>query len=330
MKRKTGMKLLAAFMAVMGAVAACLGAGSAFFFKLLFARVQPKGTEKILGGMDPDDPDVRARKKMEAETLAWAEGQKCSDLTVRSFDGLLLHARLIWAEEDTDKTMLLVHGFHGRPQGDFAGVTKFYHKMGFNVLWVDDRAHGKSEGNWLGFSWLDRLDVVAWCRELVLLFGPGAKIVLHGVSMGGAAVMMASGEEDLPKEVAGIIDDCGFTTALEEVRHVFPDTFRLLRGPVFFFSTLASKIKFGYYLSESSSLKQLQKNERPILFIHGGADDFVPTRMVHELYEATKGPRRLYIAEGAGHALSYARDPERYEREVLDFLRSIGFAGEEA
>ena len=71
-------------------------------------------------------------------------------------------------------------------------------------------------------------------------------------------------------------------------------------------------------------MKQLAKGDRPMLFIHGTADDFVPVDHVFENYAAkTHGYKELYLVEGAVHANSYAKDPANYAWRVKYFLDRV-------
>ena len=77
---------------------------------------------------------------------------------------------------------------------------------------TDARAHGKSEGEYIGFGVLDRFDAKKWIDYAIERFGENVNIFLHGESMGGATVLMAGGL-NLPKNVKGIISDCPITSA---------------------------------------------------------------------------------------------------------------------
>ena len=57
-----------------------------------------------------------------------------------------------------------------------------------------------------------------------------------------------------------------------------------------------------------------------MLFIHGDSDDFVPTAMVHELYQAKPEPKQLWLAPGSAHARAYSDHPAEYTRLVRDFV----------
>ncbi len=307
---------------------AMIGSLAAFLFRLIFVR-RDKDTKAVIkrgrkASEDArEDTDGIRRAELLDETKVWVEAHHPDRIHVRSYDGLKLTARLIRAEENQKKAAILVHGFRSEPEWDFGGLVQFYHKEGYHVLLVDDRAHGESEGNILGFGWLDRRDVVSWARQLVLLFGEDVQLILHGVSMGAAAVMMASGEYDLPTQVRGIIEDCGFSSTLDEFRHIFPKYLKALEGAVLAADNMIVKITSGYDLKDASCKEQLKLNFRPALFIHGSEDKFVPVDMVYDNYYATKGEKTLYVCKGADHARSYAHDPETYEKTVLSFLDSL-------
>ena len=312
-------KILKALGILTAIAAVLLGLVSAFFYIVAFKRKVPELFNRLLFGGMGESEDDKKRNALTKETEEFLSGMKLTELTISAEDGLKLYGKLLMAEEHKG-TAILMHGFHGFPEGDFAGLIRHYHEIGFNVLMIHDRGLGKSEGKWLGFSWLDRRDLVLWAKYITGLFGDDERSFLHGVSMGGAGVMMASGEEDLPASVKGIIDDCGFTSTLDEFRHVFPDKFSFLREPVLFIDSVASRIFRGYFFKEASSLDQLKKNTRPILFIHGGADDFVPTEMVYRCYDAAVSEKELLVVPGAGHAVSYVHSPEMYEEAVDSFI----------
>ena len=84
-----------------------------------------------------------------------------------------------------------------------AGFVHKFYTLGYNILAVDARAHGDSEGTKIGMGWPERMDIIKWIN-LILSWEPNARIVLHGVSMGAATVLMASGE-DLPGNVKAVI-----------------------------------------------------------------------------------------------------------------------------
>ena len=201
---------------------------------------------------------------------------------------------------------------------EYAYYIKFYHDLGFHILLPDNRAHGESEGQYIGFGWLDRLDCIQWIHQVKDYFHKDLQIVLHGISMGSATVLMASGEE-LPSDVKCIISDCGFTSVLDEFKHELHQR-HIPASLVLPTATLLSKKRVGYSFKEASTIEQVKKSKTPTLFIHGDRDNFVPTYMVYDLYNACSADKDLLIVEGAGHAQSYLVDPKLCESTIIEFM----------
>ncbi len=290
---------------------------------VVYARNIPKYATPLLGGhMDSDlsDPAEVKRIELAKETEEYVETREYDEMHTQSFDGLRLYARLLKGDPASKRVAILIHGYHSSATLDFGGMVQFYHKKGYHVLLPDGRAHGKSEGKLLGFGWLDRRDAISWCKKVIRMFGPEAEIILAGVSMGAAAVMMASGEEDLPRQVKVLIEDCGFSSTIAQFEYMFPKEAAFLRKPVLFFDNLISLIFNHYSLYKASSVKQLEKNTRPIMLIHGAEDTFVPASMLDENADAAQTFKRILVVPGAEHAKAYDQNTEKYEAAVSQFL----------
>ena len=195
---------------------------------------------------------------------------------------------------------------------------QWYYENGYHVLSPHMRAHGDSEGAYIGMGWLDRKDMLRWIRTIITQ-DPQAQIVLHGVSMGAATVMMTSGET-LPDNVKAIIEDCGYTSVWDIFSSELHVRFGLPDFPIMHVSNLVSSFKAGYSWKDASALGQVKKSRTPMLFIHGDADDFVPTDMVYPLYESATCEKQLLIVSGAGHAQSRETNSDLYWHTVETFI----------
>lgn len=249
----------------------------------------------------------------------WLAEQDCELWKLRSGDNLRLTGYYLSAHKATNKTVILAHGYtsQGKDMGSFA---RFYHeKLGYNVLMPDSRGHGQSEGNYIGFGWPDRKDYLLWIEKALERVGDDAQIVLHGISMGGATVLMVSGEK-LSAQVKVIINDCGYTSAYDQLAYQLKRMYGLPAFPILPVTSLLTKIRVGYGFKEASALEQVKKTALPVLFIHGEKDMFVPTAMVFELYEACSSQKEIYIVKGAGHGNAYSTDRPAYEERVRAFL----------
>lgn len=218
------------------------------------------------------------------------------------------------------KTVIISHGYKGNRE-TMSSYAKMFYNLGFNILMPDDRAHGDSAGKYINFGWLDRLDYMSWINKLIDIKGEDEKILLFGVSMGGATMEMLSGE-NLPTQVKAIIADCGYSSIKEEMTYLLKEQYHLPEYPIEPMVSTINRRRLGFYLSDVSSMEQLKKNRRPILFIHGGKDTYVPVRMAYENYRATKAPKQLWIVKNATHAESFWYNPAAYQARVSTFLKT--------
>ena len=124
-------------------------------------------------------------------------------VSITSYDGLKLTARY-YHRNDGAPVKIEFHGYRSAATRDFSGANELDVLTGCNVLLVDQRSHGLSEGTTITFGIKERHDVVSWANYAVDRFGSDVKILLSGVSMGAATVLMASNLE-LPSNVKGII-----------------------------------------------------------------------------------------------------------------------------
>lgn len=231
---------------------------------------------------------------------------------------LKLDADYIPAAHETTKTVVVAHGYM-QAKEDMASRIRLFHNAGFNVLAPDDRGHGHSQGNYVGYGWPDRLDYLKWLDQLLRRKGDNTQIALYGESMGGATVMYLSGEK-LPRQVKVIVEDCGYTSIMSELAYQAKAMFKLPKYPLVPAVALTASLKAHYNVFEASTIAALHHNTRPILFVHGGADKFVPTWMAYKEYAATTAQKKLWIVPQAGHARSLNTDPAKYRRVVVGWI----------
>ncbi|WP_426447185.1 alpha/beta hydrolase [Paenibacillus sp. S-38] len=285
-----------------------LAAASHYFYTMAIAR-RPK---TFLAG----NPDL---KDTPVSDPVWLDAQPLEAWELVSGDGLRLKGYFLPALRDTSRIVLLAHGYSGSGKMHMNALAKLYHEeLGYHVLLPDARGHGDSEGTYIGFGWPDRRDVLLWIGELIRRFGAEAQIVLHGVSMGGATVLMTAGEP-LPPQVKAVVSDCAYTSVKDVLSYQLGRMYKLPAFPFIGMTSLITRLRSGYSFGEASALEAVRRAEKPILFIHGGADTFVPTPMVHRLMEACRGYKELFLVPGAGHGMAYTAAPEEYAWRVRQF-----------
>ncbi len=247
--------------------------------------------------------------------------QPHNDIYIKSNDGLKLHATY-FPVGNQKKIVICFHGYTSQGTKDYIALSDYYLKKGYSMLLVDERAHGESEGEYIGFGCLDRFDALCWINYIIENNGSDVHILLHGISMGGATVLMTSGLE-LPEQVKGIISDCGFTSPKYVFTHVLNSLYHLPSFPVIPVADKMNKIRAGYGMDECNAAREVQKAKVPILLIHGDADTFVPCSMCDEIYENCASPKQKLIVKGAAHAESYYKDTVTYEKALNKFIGEV-------
>lgn len=234
-------------------------------------------------------------------------------------DGYHLDAYYIPAAHPTNKTAIVQHGYmqNKKEMGAYAAM---FHQMGYNVLLPDLRDLGDSQGNFIGYGWPDRKDMVRWADEIVHKNGQNSQIVMFGISMGAATMAMASGEANLPEQVKAFVVDSPYTSVEGEIEYQAMQMFHIPYWPLFPVFEQVVKFKTGYNLKTMSTLSQVKKDTRPMLYIVGKADTFIPPKDTLELYHATKAPKELLEIPHAKHVKSYQVDPQKYQSTINNFL----------
>ncbi|MBQ8028557.1 MAG: alpha/beta hydrolase [Clostridia bacterium] len=247
----------------------------------------------------------------------WYDQNYKQDVTIKSRKGIDLHATEFRNPSNSNVWVLVIHGWTNVKREMSSYAMEFY-KRGFNVLIPDLRGHDHSESKFVSMGWLDRLDMVDWINSLVAE-NPKAKIIIHGVSMGGATTMMTTGEK-LPENVVLAIEDCGFTS----VHDIFVDQcirkYKLPPKLIMPVATFVNKLMNGFFFKEASAVEQLKKSVTPTLFIHGDKDDFVLPENLDKVYKACAAPKEKYVVRGAEHAVSSHWFHEEYWGVIDRFL----------
>ena len=251
------------------------------------------------------------------ESLCWMAEQEWEEVAARGEDGVPLHG--YWREaERAAGAVILFHGYHSCPENDFAGLMEYYAARGFHILAVEQRCHGESGGARITFGAMERFDALAWAA-LAAAKAPGLKIYLHGVSMGAATVLMASGLP-LPEAVSGIIADCGFTTPKAILAYQLTRQYHLPQFPFVPVGTVAGMALLGRGFVTASSLRAVRGTGLPVLVVHGQEDHSVPVEMARQIYEACGGEKSLLLVRGAKHAVSFLCDSGAYSAALDAFF----------
>ena len=251
-----------------------------------------------------------------ADTLV--RSQPMERVSVTAKDGTELCG--FYLNQNSAKTMIFVHGYRGEPISNFCMQAKHYFELGWNLLFIIQRAHGESGGSFLGLGVLERHDIPVWIDFAAKKQGVES-IVLSGSSMGSSSIAYAS-DAITEKKVKALVLDCGFVSPKHQLEH----DARIRHLPYFLILPVMrayGRLRIGedIYRRTTDSLKNCKI---PTVFLHGTGDRTVSCAQGLENYEACAAPKLWIPVEGAQHILAYTvggKDTEiKTERFLLKYI----------
>ena len=251
------------------------------------------------------------------EGRKWFMSQNLEDIELPSFDGVRLVAEYLPAAGTPKGTIILMHGYRASEYRDFSCVYRLYHDMGYSLLNVHQRAHGRSSGKYIAFGVLERFDCLCWAQYICDRFGKDHPTFISGISMGAATVLMAAGL-DLPENIRGITADSAYTSPYDEFVHILK-SLHLPVHPFIDITAVFARLFAGFSFRGANALDSVKNAKVPILFLSGEADDFVPHQYTLDLYNACSSEKYLITVPGAGHGLGFLTD----KAKCLEVLESF-------
>lgn len=320
MNDKTRNTLLGAAGAMLSAAAIRHGLSDAIDRNLVgeaMDRKEPKSMlrhKSRLKGYDDCPEELALFRELEAKL----EAAPHETVQIESYDGTGLVGHLFRAEHQ-QRAVVAMHGWRSGWARDFGAAADFFRENGCTVLYAEQRGQGESGGDYISFGMIERYDCLEWVKWMNRNGFLDTPIYLAGISMGATTVLMTAGFAELPENVAGILADCGFTSAGAEWKHISENNLRMPfeRRRKHINRLCRKRIELGS--EDYTTLDAMRACRTPVLFIHGGADTFVPVEMTMENYEACAAPKKLLIVPEANHGMSYFTDREGYEAAVKEF-----------
>lgn len=240
------------------------------------------------------------------------------DVYTTSFDGLRLHGRY-YHVKDGAPLNIGFHGYRATALRDFCVGANESLKRGHNLLLIDQRGQGKSEGRTITMGVKEHRDVLSWVEFANLFLGEDTKIILYGVSMGAASVIMSTALP-LPKNVTGVIADCPYNAPKDILLTVCEKDMGINRKLAYPFLWLAAKVFGKFDINAISCESAVKKAKIPVLILHGEDDRYVPCDMSGEIERANKTLVTRYTFPDAGHGISFFSDKKRYTELTAAFF----------
>ena len=319
MKKKTKKIIKTVGVAGVAASATYFLLGNIFYFSTLTKQgLNGSLTKKVVKSNKGSDEYTLYLNSELDKGKVWFDEIKKEKIAIRSSsDKKNLHADFIFADKPTDICALVVHGYTSSPR-NMGVYAKKYHELGYDVLMPSLNGHADSEAGYVTMGWEDRLDVIDWINFIVDN-NPNVKILIHGVSMGAATTMMATGEK-LPENVKVAVADCGFTSVWDIFSNKITNSFKMHEFPMLYSANTVNKLYSGFDFKEASSIEQLKKSKTPTIFLHGENDKFVPYEMLDKVYEAAACEKEKVTIPNAPHARNACANPELYWNSILNFI----------
>ena len=195
-------------------------------------------------------------------------------------------------------------------------------EAGYNVLTIDPRAHGLSEGKILTLGKLEGLDLIEWSKLLHDKFG-AKSIVLYGLCGGGTASCVALLDKDCPNYVKGFVSDGMFYSFFNVYRRHIIDE----KHPVYpVIWEVLGKIKRhnGVNPYKLTPKNLIDKVKVPTLFLTGELDKFAISKEAYKLYDLCGSKQKqIHLIKNARHSHLRYDNLKDYNEAVIPFLKSI-------
>lgn len=238
-------------------------------------------------------------------------GLQYEEVELRAADGVSLHAWFLPAQGTARATLLFLHG-NAENMSTHIGSVYWLPERGFNVLLLDYRGYGKSQGSPTVAG--AQFDIDAAHAYLLQRRDVDAqKIILFGQSLGGALALDYAGFSPRRNQFRAVITDSAFSSYRGISREVMSRSW----------ITTAFRWPLSLLISEDYNPARgiARITPKPVLIIHGKADSIVPPHHAEKLYAAAQEPKTLWLVDNVGH-IGALRKPDTRER-FIQFLTQV-------
>lgn len=269
-------------------------------------------------GRECSDPDPE-QQKMFADGIKWGEDheefRQRLEVVSDSF-------RLIGEYFDFghDKAVIIIPGRTESCLYSYYFAAP-YEKAGYNVLAIDNRSHGLSEGKYDTVGIQEYRDIIAWARLLKEKHGIKS-IVLHGICIGAATGINAMSDEEGKKYFDGLVNEGVYIHFGEMMRARFAQR-KKPSFPIVNFILLYLAIHAKKSPRRFSPIEKIGDVEKPIFFIYSKEDVFSKKENIDLLYNRCKAPKRLSMFDKGVHSHIRINNMEKYDSEIISFLKDL-------
>ena len=261
-----------------------------------------------------DEPAEKSKTLSELQYQWFNQTQKVS---VHSKDNLLLTGYEI--SRPGDKWVIVAHGYSGSVVNMLTYIDWFY-KHDYNVLAINLRGHGTSQGKYYGLGLLDGDDISVWAKYISDRY-PNSRTTLFGISMGAASCLTAAANHSCL--CTNVISDSAPSSFCAMFMRILCHKMGKLGCLIVPILSMWTMLFAGYSLYAASTEKIVSRITCPVLYIHGASDGFVPPEMMRLLYDKTCSRKKMLLIDGAEHTHAVDVNPDNYWNCINDFLHSM-------
>ena len=218
--------------------------------------------------------------------------------------------------------MILLHGYRSTGALDFGAQAPYLLSLGCNLLLVDERSHGESQGEHCTLGVAERFDAIAWSDWVAERSGPQEGVIYYGCSMGATAALLATAEDELSDNVIGVIADSAYIGPWLQLNDKLKKR-GIPLNPTMNIVDILCMMKGRFSIQNCTTTNAMPECQVPVLFIHGDQDHVVSWDESKINCEQCASPSTFVKIPGAGHCLSYLTDTKRYEEAVTSFLETL-------
>ncbi len=222
----------------------------------------------------------------------------------------------------SQKTVIIIHGLY-QNRSMAINYINIYRNLGFNVLLIDLRGHGESDGV-ITWGQTEIKDIDLWC-DYLRSTKQQQLIGIHGISLGGAFSLLHSGLSSYPADF--YVEDSSYSDLKSLYYNHLRSMIQLTNDSgmldlIWMYSQVCMYWHTGATLDQLSPLEAVKKTKSPVLFLHNDTDTLIPPQTLPELYNACAAPgKEMYMFHDSVHAQAISDYPEEYANVVTGFLQ---------
>ena len=287
--------------------------GAAVVYRILFVRTGPEKWSRECSMKEEDE-----QKRMYADGNAWHDKyeDKISEVKIVS-DGFNLVGE--YADFGFDKAVIIIAG---RTEGCKYSYyfAEPYRLAGYNVLVIDNRCHGLSDGKYVSLGLKEYRDILCWGKMLHEKFN-NKKIVIHGICIGSATALYTLTANECPDYFAGMVADGMYVNFIESIKNHMIEQKRKNISICLKLLSLFFKVRTGKNMVKQGPIEYIDKLNKPILFIYSKQDLYSVPEKGQLLYDKCQTTKQLAWFDRGAHSKVRINNLEKYDQTVVSFLR---------